>query len=83
MKQAQIAHKEMWDQFGTETITCMARGCRYLAAMWQGAWGKAGDAKMASYKETLTITSRSFTIIRISSHRCGSIGTNSARSGRI
>src|SRR5207249_11401881 len=39
-------NKEMWDQFGTETITCMARGCRYLAAVWQAAWGEAGDAKI-------------------------------------
>jgi hypothetical protein len=32
----------MWKAFGEKTITCMARGTRYLAAIWQAAWD-AGD----------------------------------------
>ena len=28
----------MWAKFGDDTITCMARGTRYLAAIWQAAW---------------------------------------------
>jgi hypothetical protein len=28
----------MWDDFGDRTITVMARGTRYLAALWQAAW---------------------------------------------
>jgi hypothetical protein len=28
----------MWDAFGDDTLTCMARGTRYLAKIWQGAW---------------------------------------------
>ena len=32
----------MWDQFGEATVTCMARGTRYLTAVWQAAWD-AGD----------------------------------------
>jgi hypothetical protein len=32
----------MWQEFGDDTITCMARGTRYLAAIWQAAWD-AGD----------------------------------------
>jgi hypothetical protein len=32
----------MWDVFGDRTITVMARGTRYLAALWQAAW-TAGD----------------------------------------
>ena len=34
--------EEMWKEFGDDTITCMARGTRYLAKIWQSAW-KAGD----------------------------------------
>jgi hypothetical protein len=30
--------KQMWAKFGDDTITCMARGTRYLAAIWQAAW---------------------------------------------
>lgn len=32
----------MWDAFGVQTIGVMARGARYLAAIWQAAW-KAGN----------------------------------------
>jgi hypothetical protein len=38
--------KKMWDAFGTETVTCIARGCRYLAAIWQAAWGEKGDTEI-------------------------------------
>jgi hypothetical protein len=34
--------KAMWEEFGDGTITCMARGTRYLAKIWQAAWD-AGD----------------------------------------
>lgn len=30
--------KKMWAKFGDDTITCMARGTRYLAKIWQAAW---------------------------------------------
>jgi hypothetical protein len=33
---------EMWDEFGDRTITVMARGTRYLAALWQAAWTLGG-----------------------------------------
>jgi hypothetical protein len=37
----------MWDAFGDDTVTCMARGTRYLAAIWQAAWDAGnGDAKI-------------------------------------
>jgi len=32
----------MWDEFGERTITVMARGTRYLAALWQAAWTLGG-----------------------------------------
>lgn len=32
----------MWQKFGDDTVTCMARGTRYLAHIWQSAWD-AGD----------------------------------------
>jgi hypothetical protein len=32
----------MWDTFGDDTITCMARGTRYLAALWSAAWQLGG-----------------------------------------
>jgi len=28
----------MWETFGDDTITCMARGTRYLTKLWQAAW---------------------------------------------
>ena len=34
----------MWETFGTRTVKCMARGTRYLAKIWEGAWG-IGKAK--------------------------------------
>ncbi|UWU21376.1 hypothetical protein N2601_19440 [Rhizobium sp. CB3060] len=37
----------MWDDFGDRTITCMARGTRYLAKIWQAAWEQGnGDANI-------------------------------------
>lgn len=42
----------MWESFGKQTITCMARGCRYLAAIWQAAWDKAdGDNTIGEGKK--------------------------------
>jgi hypothetical protein len=54
----------MWDEFGDDTIECMARGSRYLAKIWQGAWtagngnkkigagsARAEDDIMALYNE--------------------------------
>lgn len=39
--------KAMWDKFGDDTVTCMARGTRYLAKLWQGAWDAGnGDANI-------------------------------------
>jgi hypothetical protein len=37
----------MWGMFGDDTITCMARGTRYLARIWQAAWDAGnGDASI-------------------------------------
>lgn len=35
--------KAMWGKFGDDTVTCMARGTRYLTHIWQSAWS-AGNA---------------------------------------
>jgi hypothetical protein len=35
-------NEAMWMQFGAATVECMARGSRYLAKIWLGAWA-AGD----------------------------------------
>jgi len=32
----------MWELFGDRTVTVMARGTRYLAALWQAAWTLGG-----------------------------------------
>jgi hypothetical protein len=32
----------MWKVFGNDTITCMARGTRYVAKIWQDAWDAGG-----------------------------------------
>jgi hypothetical protein len=38
----------MWEMFGDDTITCMARGTRYLAKIWQAAWDAGnGDTNIA------------------------------------
>ena len=34
----------MWAAFGTKTIQAMAKGCRYLAAIWEGAWSAGQGA---------------------------------------
>jgi hypothetical protein len=40
---------EMWTEFGDDTVTCMARGTRYLAKIWQAAWDVGnGDANIGS-----------------------------------
>jgi Zn-dependent peptidase ImmA (M78 family) len=37
----------MWDTFGDDTVTCMARDTRYLAKVWQAAWDLGnGDANI-------------------------------------
>jgi hypothetical protein len=36
--------EKMWDSLGDRTIVCMARGTRYLAAIWDAAW-QAGDGE--------------------------------------
>ncbi|MFM0336830.1 hypothetical protein [Paraburkholderia fungorum] len=36
----------MWETFGTRTVSCMARGTRYLAAMWQAAWTQGGGDQL-------------------------------------
>lgn len=39
----------MWDEFGEATVTCMARGTRYLTAIWQAAWDAGdGDANIGA-----------------------------------
>jgi hypothetical protein len=39
----------MWEAFGDATITCMARGTRYLAKIWQAAWDLgAGDQNLST-----------------------------------
>jgi hypothetical protein len=42
-------NEEMWATFGPRTVTCMARGTRCLAKIWQGAWetGK-GNSKIGA-----------------------------------
>lgn len=45
----------MWDAFGTRTVTCMARGTRYLAALWSAAWELGGgEQKIGSGAEIST-----------------------------
>jgi hypothetical protein len=34
--------QELWNDFGDRTAVCMARGARYLAMIWQGAWNAGG-----------------------------------------
>ena len=36
----------MWEVFGTSTVSCMARGTRYLAAIWQAAWTQGEGDKL-------------------------------------
>jgi hypothetical protein len=37
----------MWKTFGERTIICVARGTRYLAAVWQAVWEEwDGDQKI-------------------------------------
>jgi len=37
----------MWETFGDDTVTCMARGTRYLTKLWQAAWSLGnGDANI-------------------------------------
>jgi hypothetical protein len=53
LKHAGASKKEkaadMWEEFGDDTITCMARGTRYLAKIWQGAWDAGnGDSTIGA-----------------------------------
>ncbi len=51
----------MWQKMHTATIECMARGCRYQAALWEAAWKKGGkkaadiktDFKSAAFRKKL------------------------------
>jgi hypothetical protein len=40
----------MWDLLGTRTITCMADGCRRMAALWASAWKEGGGSRIATSK---------------------------------
>jgi hypothetical protein len=37
---------EMWKALGPQTISCMARGSRYLATIWESAWHAEGQNKI-------------------------------------
>jgi hypothetical protein len=50
----------LWKKFGNKTVTCMARGTRYLAKIWQAAWEVGGGdekAIMDLYKDSKVIPS--------------------------
>jgi hypothetical protein len=47
-------NSEMWDAFGDRTVECMARGCRYLAKIWQGAWKSGGGDQTIGEGEELS-----------------------------
>jgi hypothetical protein len=53
-KDEEEAHDLMWKELGTPTIDCMARGSRYLAAIWEAAWKiakvKADDIPDVNYQ---------------------------------
>jgi hypothetical protein len=38
--------KALYDQLGDRTIECLARGCRYLAAIWESAWIMGGGKNL-------------------------------------
>jgi len=38
----------LWQDFGDPTIECIARGCRYQAAIWEAAW-IVGKGKVSDY----------------------------------
>lgn len=38
-------NEEMWQKFGAATVECMARGSRYLAAIWTAAWARGDGDK--------------------------------------
>ena len=38
----------MWADLGEATIACMARGSRYLAAIWDSAWQAGGHNKITT-----------------------------------
>jgi hypothetical protein len=50
---AKAKAQAMWEAFGDDTVTCMARGTRYLAKLWQAAW-KLGNGD-ANIKPTTAI----------------------------
>ena len=46
---AKARNDEMWEAFKEQTIEVMARGCRVLAKIWDGAWKVGhGDANIGS-----------------------------------
>ena len=44
----------MWKKFGKKTVTCMARGTRYLAKIWQAAWEAGGGDDTIGDGPTIT-----------------------------
>jgi hypothetical protein len=42
LRSKQERAQAMWDTFGEATVTCMARGTRFLAALWDSAWREGG-----------------------------------------
>lgn len=40
----------LWEDFGQQTIECIARGCAYQAAIWEAAW-ELGGGKVADYSD--------------------------------
>ena len=44
----------MWNAFGDRTIECMARGTRYLARIWSGAWTVGNGKANIGAGSTLT-----------------------------
>lgn len=41
-KLTDVQKAALWKDLGKATVTCMARGTLYLAAVWQGAWSSGG-----------------------------------------
>ncbi len=44
----------LWTEFGDRTITCMARGTRTLAAIWQAAWDQGGGERKIGAGRSVT-----------------------------
>jgi hypothetical protein len=43
----------MWREFGARTVSCMARGTRYLAAIWQAAWTQGEGDDLAGFNQKI------------------------------